>query len=152
MSVGSIVALPITPYIADIAGRRAGVMTGCLIMILGVVLQSIGINIAMFIAARFLIGFGVAIAHGAAPLLIAELVHPQHRAIFTTIYNSTWYLGSIVAAVSNILLPTMDFNISVCRLSHSMLSREFALILRSFSGLHTVIVSIMTNTTKTEFI
>jgi len=100
MSVGSIVALPITPYIADIAGRRAGVMTGCIIMIIGVVLQSIGVNISMFIAARFLIGFGVAIAHGAAPLLIAELVHPQHRAIFTTIYNSTWYLGSIVAAVS----------------------------------------------------
>ncbi|KAL2060666.1 hypothetical protein VTL71DRAFT_9307 [Oculimacula yallundae] len=98
MSVGSIVALPITPYIADILGRRAGVMTGCIIMIIGVVLQSIGSNIAMFIAARFLIGFGVAIAHGAAPLLIAELVHPQHRAIFTTIYNSTWYLGSIVAA------------------------------------------------------
>ena len=98
MSVGSIVALPITPYIADIAGRRAGIITGCLIMIVGVVLQSIGANIHMFIAARFLIGFGVAIAHGSAPLLIAELVHPQHRAIFTTIYNSTWYFGSIVAA------------------------------------------------------
>jgi len=98
MSVGSIVALPITPYIADIAGRRAGIITGCIIMIIGVVLQSIGINIQMFIAARFLIGFGVAIAHGSAPLLIAELVHPQHRAIFTTIYNSTWYFGSIVAA------------------------------------------------------
>lgn len=98
MSVGSIVALPITPYIADGLGRRAGVVIGCLIMVLGVVLQSIGSNIQMFIAARFLIGFGVAIAHGAAPLLIAELVHPQHRAIFTTLYNSTWYLGSIVAA------------------------------------------------------
>jgi MFS family permease len=98
MSVGSIVALPVTPYIADIAGRRAGIITGCLIMIVGVVLQSIGINIQMFIAARFLIGFGVAIAHGSAPLLIAELVHPQHRAIFTTIYNSTWYFGSIIAA------------------------------------------------------
>jgi MFS family permease len=98
MSVGSIVALPITPYIADIFGRRAGVITGCVIMIVGVVLQSIGANIQMFIAARFLIGFGVAIAHGSAPLLITELVHPQHRAIFTTIYNSTWYFGSIVAA------------------------------------------------------
>lgn len=43
----------------------------------------------MFLAARFLIGFGVAIAHGASPLLITELVHTQHRAIFTTIYNST---------------------------------------------------------------
>lgn len=98
MSVGSIVALPITPYIADIFGRRAGIITGCILMIIGVVLQSIGINIQMFIAARFLIGFGVAIAHGSAPLLIAELVHPQHRAIFTIIYNSTWYFGSIVAA------------------------------------------------------
>ncbi|EHL01749.1 putative Lactose permease [Glarea lozoyensis 74030] len=98
MSVGSIVALPITPYIADIFGRRIGVITGCVIMIVGVVLQSIGINIEMFIASRFFIGFGVAIAHGAAPLLIAELTHPQHRAIFTTIYNSTWYFGSIVAA------------------------------------------------------
>jgi len=98
MSVGSIVALPITPYIADIWGRRMGVMVGCIIMIVGVVLQSIGVNIQMFIASRFLIGFGVAIAHGAAPLLITELVHPQHRAIFTTVYNSTWYLGSIVAA------------------------------------------------------
>ncbi|KAG9238026.1 putative lactose permease [Amylocarpus encephaloides] len=98
MSVGSIVALPITPYIADIFGRRIGIITGCLIMIGGVVLQCIGINIQMFIAARFFIGFGVAIAHGAAPLLIAELTHPQHRAIFTTIYNSTWYFGSIIAA------------------------------------------------------
>ncbi|TVY73599.1 Lactose permease [Lachnellula suecica] len=98
MSVGSIVALPITPYIADILGRRVGIITGCLIMIIGVILQSIGVNIQMFIAARFLIGFGVAIAHGSAPLLITELVHPQHRAIFTTIYNATWYFGSIIAA------------------------------------------------------
>jgi MFS family permease len=98
MSVGSILALPVTPYIADIAGRRAGIITGCILMIIGVVLQSMGLNIQMFIAARFLIGFGVAIAHGSKPLSIAELVHPQHRAIFTTIYNSTWYFGSIVAA------------------------------------------------------
>jgi len=98
MSVGSIVALPIVPYVADYLGRRTGVMIGCVIMILGVVLQSISINLSMFIAARFFIGFGVAIAHGAAPFLVTELVHPQHRAIYTTIYNCTWYWGSIVAA------------------------------------------------------
>lgn len=96
--VGSIVALPITPYIADILGRRAGVIIGCLVMIVGVIIQSAATNVQMFIAARFLIGFGLAIAHGAAPLLITELVHPQHRAIFTTIYNATWYFGSIIAA------------------------------------------------------
>ena len=66
--------------------------------ILGVILQTISVNIQMFIAGRFFIGFGVAIAHGSSPLLITELVHTQHRAVFTTIYNTTWYLGSIVAA------------------------------------------------------
>jgi MFS family permease len=55
---------------------------------MGVVLQSISANYGMFLAGRFFIGFGVAIAQGASPLLIAELVHTQHRAIFTTIYNS----------------------------------------------------------------
>lgn len=98
MSVGSIVALPVVPYIADLLGRRTGVMIGCSIMILGVILQSVSINFNMFVAARFFIGFGVAIAHGASPLLLTELVHPQHRAIYTTIYNCTWYFGSIVAA------------------------------------------------------
>jgi len=94
MSVGSICAIPIVPYIADILGRRTGVIIGCLLMILGVILQSISINLHMFIGARFFIGFGVAIAHGSSPLLLTELVHPQHRAVYTTVYNTMWYLGS----------------------------------------------------------
>jgi hypothetical protein len=48
-------------------------------MLLGVVLQGISINFQMFVAARFFLGFGVAIAHGASPLLITELVHPQRE-------------------------------------------------------------------------
>ncbi|KAF2250441.1 hexose transporter protein [Trematosphaeria pertusa] len=98
MFLGSLLALPITPYIADGMGRRWGICIGSIIMIFAVVLQSASVNFQMFVAARFFLGFGVAIAHGSAPLLITELCHPQHRAIFTTIYNTTWYIGSIVAA------------------------------------------------------
>jgi len=98
MSIGSIVALPVVPYTADILGRRMGIMIGCIIMVFGVILQSISINFRMFVAARFFLGFGVAIAHGCSPLLITELVHPQHRAIFSTLYNTTYYVGAIVAA------------------------------------------------------
>lgn len=98
MFLGSLLALPITPYIADGLGRRWGIFIGSLVMIFAVILQSVSVNFQMFIAARFFLGFGVAIAHGAAPLLITELCHPQHRAIFTTIYNTTWYMGSIIAA------------------------------------------------------
>ncbi|KAG9236873.1 MFS sugar transporter-like protein [Amylocarpus encephaloides] len=96
--VGSLVALPFVPYTADILGRRAGVMVGCSIMLGGVALQSLGFTFGMFVSARFFIGFGVAIAHGASPLLITELVHPQHRAIYTAVYNTTWYMGSFLAA------------------------------------------------------
>lgn len=98
MSAGSICAIPFVPYTVDYLGRRMGILIGCLIMVLGVILQSAARNFSMFIAGRFFVGFGVAIAHGASPLLITELVHPQHRAIFTAIYNTTWYAGSIVAA------------------------------------------------------
>ncbi|RDL34595.1 MFS general substrate transporter [Venustampulla echinocandica] len=97
-AVGSLVALPVVPYTADMLGRRTGVMVGCSIMLGGVALQSLGFTFAMFVSARFFLGFGVAIAHGSSPLLITELVHPQHRAIYTAIYNTTWYMGSFMAA------------------------------------------------------
>lgn len=98
MAMGSMLAIPIVPYCADILGRRMGVVIGCAIMLVGIALLSMGFHIAMFIMGRLLLGFGIAIAHGSAPLLIAELVHPQHRAVYSTIYNTLWYLGSLIGA------------------------------------------------------
>jgi MFS family permease len=62
MFLGSLLALPITPYIADGMGRRWGICIGSIIMILAVVLQSASVNFSMFIAARFFLGFGVAVS------------------------------------------------------------------------------------------
>ena len=33
-----------------------------------------------------------------SPLLVTELVHPQHRAVYSSIYNSLWYVGSLIGA------------------------------------------------------
>lgn len=38
------------------------------------------------------------VSQGSAPLLITELAYPQHRGKLTTMYNTLWYLGSIIAA------------------------------------------------------
>ena len=38
------------------------------------------------------------ISIGSAPLLIGELAYPQHRGKLTTLYNTLWYVGSIIAA------------------------------------------------------
>jgi MFS family permease len=52
----------------------------------------------MFIAARGIIGFGLAFNITAAPILIMELAFPTQKAPMVSIYNSLWSLGQIVAA------------------------------------------------------
>ena len=52
----------------------------------------------MFIAARGLLGFGLAFNITAAPLLILELAFPTQRAPLVSIYNALWSLGAIAAA------------------------------------------------------
>ena len=54
----------------------------------------------MFIGARFLIGFGLSFAANGAAMLITELSYPPYRASLTSLYNSLWYSGAIVAAWS----------------------------------------------------
>ncbi|KAJ6007900.1 hexose transporter protein [Penicillium herquei] len=98
MSIGSMLSIPVVPYIADVWGRRAGVVIGCVIMLFGVAMVSIGYRIALFVVGRIVLGFGLGIAQECSPLLVTELVHPQHRAVYSSIYNSLWYVGSLIGA------------------------------------------------------
>ncbi|KAJ3056329.1 hypothetical protein HK097_007307 [Rhizophlyctis rosea] len=97
-NIGSLVALPLSPFVSDGVGRRKALFLGVVIMLIATAVQSAATNVAMFIAARGLIGFGLGFATNAAPLLITELAYPTHRGLYTSLYNSTWYLGSIIAA------------------------------------------------------
>ncbi|ANB11764.1 glucose-inactivated glycerol proton symporter STL1 [Sugiyamaella lignohabitans] len=101
ISVGSTLAVPIAPFFADKIGRKWTVFIGSIVIFIGVTVQSASVNISMFIVARFLIGFGTAFARGAAPVLIAEIAHPQHRAVITTLYDCMYGIGGITAAWTN---------------------------------------------------
>ncbi|KAL2289927.1 hypothetical protein FJTKL_01206 [Diaporthe vaccinii] len=67
-------------------------------MLIGVALRGGAQDTGMFIAARGIIGFGLALNITAAPLLIMELAYPSQRAPMVSIYNSLWRLGALVAA------------------------------------------------------
>ncbi|KAM0333437.1 hypothetical protein ACHAQA_002099 [Verticillium albo-atrum] len=98
-NIGGAVALFFSSYIADKFGRRWGVTLGVTIVIVGSVIQAVpSVNESMFLAGRFLVGFGSNFAQAALPLLITELAYPQHRGKLTTAYNVQWYLGAIIAA------------------------------------------------------
>lgn len=97
-NIGSLAAYPFAPYLADGLGRRPTIFIGACIMIAGTILQTVAHSFGMFIGARFLIGFGLTFAAAAAPLLVTEIAYPTQRAQATSMYNTLWYLGSIIAA------------------------------------------------------
>ncbi|TLS25516.1 hypothetical protein PpBr36_06871 [Pyricularia pennisetigena] len=99
MNIGGVTALLFAAVIADTLGRRWGVSIGLVAVLVGTVMQAVpGVNEGLFIGGRFLVGLGSNVSQGSAPLLIVELAHPQHRGKLTTMYNTLWYVGSIVAA------------------------------------------------------
>ncbi|KAF9497933.1 hexose transporter [Pleurotus eryngii] len=99
-SIGSLAAYPFSPYLSDGLGRKKTVFIGAVIMCIATVIQTAAQSVGMFIGARFLIGFGLTFAAGAAPLLVTEIAYPPYRGPLTSTYNSLWYSGAIVAAWS----------------------------------------------------
>ncbi|RSH83924.1 hypothetical protein EHS25_005168 [Saitozyma podzolica] len=97
-TIGAASALPFAGYCSDILGRRTGIFVGCVLMCIGVAVQTAAQNMPMFIAARFFVGFGGTFGMLAAPGLATELAFPTHRAVITALYWTTSYLGGIAAA------------------------------------------------------
>jgi MFS family permease len=98
---GGLAVLPFAPYIADNLGRRNGTAIGCLFVLLGALLQTfppLSNPRPMYLAGRFIIGFGSNLTNATCPLLITEVSHPRHRGRTTTIYNTLWYLVSVFSA------------------------------------------------------
>jgi MFS family permease len=49
----------------------------------------------VYVAGRFILGFGNSLAQMSSPVLLTELCHPQHRGRVTAIYNCLWNLGAL---------------------------------------------------------
>ena len=65
---------------ADRLGRRPAVFWGSLITIIGVILQTAAQNIAMFVVARIILGFGAALSGIAAGVYLSETFASRYRA------------------------------------------------------------------------
>ncbi|KAG9313571.1 hexose transporter [Chiua virens] len=97
-NIGALAGYPFAPYLSDGVGRRRAIWFGAAIMCVATAVQTGSQSVGMFIGARFLIGFGNTFAANAAPMLVTELSYPTYRAPLTSLYNSLWYSGAIIAA------------------------------------------------------
>ncbi|CAO2655029.1 Nn.00g117620.m01.CDS01 [Neocucurbitaria sp. VM-36] len=100
--LGSILAVPIAPWINQKYGRRFSVMLGSLIMVVGALLQGFAQHIAMYIIARMLLGVGILFCIIAGSALIGELGYPKERPFLTSLFNASYFLGAILAAAISI--------------------------------------------------
>jgi MFS family permease len=100
--IGGVVALPFVGPACDTWGRRYGMMMGGAIGCAGVIIQATtrpGSNpVGQFMGGRFLLGFAIPIMTTAGPLHVIETAHPAHRGVITGLYNTFWFVGSILAS------------------------------------------------------
>ncbi len=87
-----------SPLFTDNLGRKLPIAIGCVIMIVGAIIQAAGTSLGAFMGGRALLGFGNSLAQISSPMLLAEIAHPQHRARLTTIYNCLWNVGALLVA------------------------------------------------------
>jgi len=104
--LGSIFAVPVAPWIAQRFGRRWSIMLGSVIMVVGALLQGFAQHVGMYIVARMILGAGILFCIISGAALIGELAHPKERAIMTSLFNASYFIGQILA--SAIALRTTD--------------------------------------------
>ncbi|KAF4968107.1 hypothetical protein FSARC_4468 [Fusarium sarcochroum] len=97
-NLGGLITLPIVPYVNDKLGRKHSITLGSIVLIIGVILQSASQNVGMFLASRLVLGTGIPFAVSGASQLLAELTYPRERSVITGLFNTSWFVGSIMAA------------------------------------------------------
>ncbi|KAI8940306.1 hypothetical protein NX059_004002 [Plenodomus lindquistii] len=86
---------------ADFLGRRLGLVATNVVFCLGVVLQTIAVDIPLFVAGRFFAGFGVGMISAIIPLYQSETAPKWIRGAIVGCYQLAITIGLLLAAVVN---------------------------------------------------
>ncbi|KAF7541112.1 hypothetical protein G7054_g827 [Neopestalotiopsis clavispora] len=82
----------------DKFGRRPAILYGSVITLIGVILQTAAQNIAMFVIARIIIGFGSTLSGIAGGVYLSETFPSRWRAWGVGLLNDFYYVGALIAA------------------------------------------------------
>ena len=64
----------------------------------------------MYIIARMFLGFGIVFAIVAGSAMLGELSYPKERPIVTSLFNSTYYWGSLLASIIAMYTASLPSN------------------------------------------
>ncbi|GLA84296.1 hypothetical protein AtubIFM56815_008507 [Aspergillus tubingensis] len=95
---GNIVGVVFISFISDRLGRRYCLFFGAILCLAGTGMATGASSAGLFIAARLLLGMGGVVVAAIGPVWMGELAYPDHRATATSMSNTTYSAGSIIAA------------------------------------------------------
>jgi len=107
---GTVVGSLIGGWPTDRFGRKATLLWIGVLYFVGAVASGLAVNLALFIAARFIGGLGIGISTVAAPLYISEIAPPRLRGRLAGMFQFNIVFGILVAFVSNALLAGIGLN------------------------------------------
>ncbi|TBU37988.1 hypothetical protein BD309DRAFT_1012757 [Dichomitus squalens] len=84
--------------LAGMIGRRASILAGCVVFLLGGSIQAGARNIHYIYRGRFLAGMGIGMLAMLAPWYQAEIAHPSIRGRLTTLQQFMPGIGALVAS------------------------------------------------------
>ncbi|KAM0327433.1 hypothetical protein ACHAQA_005719 [Verticillium albo-atrum] len=99
LSAGTFFGALSSPLFADYIGRRLALVVSAIIFILGVILQTIAVDLPPFLAGRFFAGFGVGVLSAVVPLYQSETAPKWIRGAIVGAYQLAITIGLLLAAI-----------------------------------------------------
>ncbi|KAK4688181.1 hypothetical protein P7C73_g1929, partial [Tremellales sp. Uapishka_1] len=97
ISLGTIIGVLFCGLWADLRGRVEPQKVGCIIIIVGALIQTFAIGPWKLFGARILVGFGSGIVLVIGSIHTIELAHPRQAAQHAAFFSANYYIGSIIA-------------------------------------------------------
>jgi SP family myo-inositol transporter-like MFS transporter 13 len=96
-SGGALIGALIAGLPADKYGRKLGVYIGCLLFLVGSIIQAAAFSLPQMAAGRFVVGLGVGSAAMIVPLYIGEIAPARYRGRMIAFDNMSVTLGQLVS-------------------------------------------------------
>ena len=98
LSAGTFFGALIAGDLADFIGRRITIVSGCVVFIIGVILQTASSSLGLFVAGRLIAGFGVGFVSAIIILYMSEVAPKKVRGAIVSGYQFCITLGLLIAS------------------------------------------------------
>ena len=95
--IGGLIGALLAGFIADVLGRRRGMMLNAIPFVLGSILMAITTNKAMLVAGRIVVGFGVGLGSSLTNIFLSEISPAAIRGFVGMLWGVVLAVGTLMA-------------------------------------------------------